>query len=307
MEAPVPDAVLREAALERIADALDSTGAYRVARRFAPRPWYAEPDGTPTLPALYVDVETTGLDTSTDRIFQLALVPFEFSPEDGRIFGVAEPQVHLEDPGRPIPPAVTALTGIADRDVAGRRIDDAAVLAAAAGAALVVAHNAGFDRPLVERRLPAFRELPWGCSQVEVPWARYGLPSAKLEYLLFSHCRAFAEAHRADEDALCGVHVLATPFQTGEVPFGCLLASSRRRTVRLWAEGAAYEHRGTLKARAYRWSAGEGGRPRAWYIDLPEEVVDAECAWLDSEIYRGTRRRWRQHAFGAIDRYSDRV
>jgi len=302
----VPDAVLREAALERIAEALDLTGAYRVARRFARRPWYAEPDGTPTATGLFVDVETTGLDTAVDRIFQLALVPFEFSA-DGQIFGVAEPQVHLEDPGRPIPPAVVALTGISDQDVAGRRIDDSAVLGAAAGAALVVAHNAGFDRPLVERRLPAFRELPWGCSQVEVPWASHGLPSAKLEYLLFSHCRAFAEGHRADEDALVGLHVLATRFRSGELPFALLLDSSRRRTVRLWALDAAYEHRMALKARGYRWSPGEDGRPRAWYADVWEEEADAECAWLDSEVYRGTRRRWRKHVFGAIDRYSIRV
>ncbi|HYH80570.1 MAG TPA: 3'-5' exonuclease [Longimicrobium sp.] len=302
----MPDAVLREAALERIADALDSTGAYRVVRRFRPRARYAEDDGTPTVTALFVDVETTGLDTAADAIIQLALVPFEFSP-CGRIFGVAEPQVHMEDPGRPIPPAVTSLTGISDRDVAGRRIDDDAVLAAAASAALVVAHNAGFDRPLVERRLPAFRELPWGCSQVEVPWARHGLPSAKLEYLLFAHCRAFAEGHRADEDALCGVHVLATPFRTGELPFGCLLASSLRRTVRLWAIDAAYEHRMPLKARGYRWSAGDDGRPRAWYADVWEEEADDECAWLEAEVYRGTRRRWRKHVFGATDRYSIRV
>lgn len=302
----MPDAVLREAALERIADALDSTGAYRVARRFAPRPWYEEPDGTPTATGLFVDVETTGLDTAVDRIFQLALVPFEFSA-DGRIFRVSQAQVHLEDPGRPIPPAVTVLTGIADCDVAGRRIDDAAVLEAAAGATLVVAHNAGFDRPLVERRLPAFRELPWGCSQLEVPWARHGLPSAKLEYLLFAHCRAFAEGHRADEDALAGVHVLATPFRSGELPFALLLNASRRRTVRLWAVDAAYEHRVALKARGYRWSPGEDGRPRAWYADVLEEDAEAECAWLDAEVYRGMRRRWRKHVFGATDRYSIRV
>jgi DNA polymerase-3 subunit epsilon len=302
----VPDAVLREAALERIADALDSTGAYRVARRFAPRPWYAEPGEMPTTTGLFVDVESTGLDTALDRIFQLALVPFEFSA-DGRIFTVAEPQVHLEDPGRPIPSAVVALTGISDRDVTGRRIDDGAVLAAAAGAALVVAHNAGFDRPLVERRLPAFQELPWGCSQVEVPWKLYGLPSAKLEYLLFAHCRAFAEGHRADEDALAGVHVLATRFRTGELPFALLLESSGRRTARLWAVDAAYEHRTALKARGYRWSPGEDGRPRAWYADVFEEDAEAECAWLDSEVYRGTRRRWRRHVFGATDRYSIRV
>jgi DNA polymerase-3 subunit epsilon len=306
MEAPVPDAVLREAALERIADALDSTGAYRVARRFAPRPWYAEPDGTPTATGLFVDVEATGLDTAADRVFQLALVPFEFSA-DGRIFTVAEPQVHLEDPGRPIPEVVVALTGISDRHVAGRRIDDAAVAAAAARAELVVAHNAGFDRPLVERRLPLFRELPWACSQVEVPWIKHGLASAKLEYLLYAHCRAFADGHRADEDALTGLHVLATPFRSGELPFAILLASSRRPTVRLWALDAAYDHRMSLKARGYRWSPGEDGRPRAWYVDVPEERADAECAWLAEEIYRGTRRRCRRQVFGAIDRYSNRV
>jgi DNA polymerase-3 subunit epsilon len=302
----VPDAVLREAALERIAEALDSTGAYRVARRFRPRARYAEDDGTPTLTALFVDVETTGLDTAADAIIQLALVPFEYSP-DGRVFAVGEAQVHLEDPGRPIPPAVTALTGLADRDVAGRRIDDDAVLAAAAGAALVVAHNAGFDRPLVERRLPGFRDLPWGCSQLEVPWARYGLPSAKLEYLLFAHCRAFAEGHRADADALAGVHVLATRFRSGELPFALLLNSSSRRTVRLWALDAAYELRTVLKARGYRWNPGDDGRPRAWYADVWEEEADDECAWLEAEVYRGTRRRWRRHVFGATDRYSIRV
>jgi DNA polymerase-3 subunit epsilon len=111
----MPDTVLREAALERIADALDSTGAYQVARRFRPRARYAEDDGSPTLTGLFVDVETTGLDTKDDAIIQLALVPFEYSPDDGRVFGVGEAQVHLEDPGRPVPPAVTALTGISER------------------------------------------------------------------------------------------------------------------------------------------------------------------------------------------------
>ncbi|HET7463626.1 MAG TPA: 3'-5' exonuclease [Longimicrobium sp.] len=303
----MPDTVLREAALERIADALDSTGAYQVARRFRPRARYAEDDGTPTLTGLFVDVETTGLDSKADAIIQLALVPFEYSPEDGRVFAVGEAQVHLEDPGRPVPPAVTALTGISDRDVAGRRIDDDAVGRLAADAHLVIAHNAAFDRPMMERRLDVFRERPWACSHTEVPWARHGIASAKLEYLLFRHCRAFAEGHRADEDAHAGVHVLATPFRSGERPLALLLAASEKLTVRIWATDAPFGCKAALKARGYRWNPSENGRPRAWYADVDRETYEAEAAWLSAEVYCGTRGRWRRQVFGAMDRFSSRV
>jgi DNA polymerase-3 subunit epsilon len=304
----MPDTVLRDAALERIAGALDSTGAFRVARRFEPRARYAEPDGTPTYRALYADVETTGLDTEKDDIIQFALLPFDYAPSTGQIYAVGEPLVQMEDPGRPIPPEITVLTGIWDADVAGRRIDEQAVAALAAEASLVIAHNAGFDRPLVERRLPLFRGMPWACSQVEVPWAEHGIAAAKLEFVLFKHCSVFFEGHRADHDCYAALHALATPFASGELPFALLLQSSRRRTVRIWAVDAPYEARVALKGRGYRWSPGECGRPKAWYVDRREEEVEAETAWLREAVYPGRRGSpWRIRAFGAVDRYSVRV
>ncbi|HEY0015512.1 MAG TPA: 3'-5' exonuclease [Longimicrobium sp.] len=304
----MPDTVLRDAALERIADALDTTTAFRVARRFEPRGRYAEPDGKPTYRALFVDVETTGLDTERDHIIQLALLPFEYAPSTGRIYAVGEPIVQMEDPGRAIPPEITMLTGISDADVAGRWIDEQAVDSLAAAARLVVAHNAAFDRPLLERRLPLFREMPWACSRVEVPWAEHGIAAAKLEFVLFKHCRAFFEGHRADQDCHAALHALATPFRSGELPFALLLKASRRRTVRVWALDAPYEARLALKSRGYRWSPGEGGRPKAWYVDRRDEEVEGETEWLSEAVY--LRRRdapWRLHAFGAVDRYSVRV
>jgi DNA polymerase-3 subunit epsilon len=304
----MPDTMQRDAALERIADALDATGSFRVARRFEPRPRYADPDGTPTYRALIADVETTGLDMEKDAIIQLALLPFEYAPSTGRIYAVGEPLVQTEDPGRPIPPEISALTGITDRDVAGRRIDEQEVARFAADASLVVAHNAGFDRPLVERRLPLFRRMPWACSQVEVPWAQHGIGAAKLEFLLFRHCRAFFEGHRADQDCHAALHALATPLPSGELPFALLLKSSRRPTVRVWALDAPFDARPALKGRGYRWSPGECGRPRAWYIDRREDEVEAETAWLRATAYTGRAGApWRIHAFGAVDRYSARV
>jgi DNA polymerase-3 subunit epsilon len=254
-----------------------------------------------------VDVESTGLDTATDRIIQVALVPFEYAPSDGRIFSVGEALVQLEDPGRPLSPEITALTGFRDEDLAGRRIDDDAVHAVAAGVRLVIAHNAGFDRPLMERRLPCFQKLPWACSQREVPWAEHGVRGSKLEYILWRHCREFFDAHRADADAYAAVHALATPFARGERPMALLLQSSRRQTARLWAIDSPYAAKDQLKARGYRWSPGEEGRPRAWYVDVDLDMVEPECEWLDIAIYAGQPARWRKQVFGAADRYSGRV
>ena len=194
-------------------------------------------------------------------------------------------------------------------DVAGKRIDDSAVAALAAGVRLVVAHNAGFDRPIVERRLPLFRGLPWGCSYADVPWSEHGIAAAKLEFILFRHCRSFVEGHhRADQDCHAALFALATPFSTGELPFKLLLESSRRRTVRIWALESPYESRHVLKARGWRWSPGELGRPKAWYVDVREQDLDAECAWLREAVYpgRGTT-PWQTKVFGALDRYSARV
>ena len=50
-----------------------------------------------------------------------------------------------------------------------------------------------------------------------------------------------------------------------------LLATARRPTVRLWAEGSPFETKDLLKARSYRWSQ----RRRSWYVDL-DEVGPAE-------------------------------
>jgi len=84
----------------------------------------------------------------------------------------------LEDPGVPIPPESTAIHGIADEMVRGQRLDESAIESLLDGVGVVIAHNAGFDRPFVERRLSGFESLAWGCSLREVPWESVGIGSA---------------------------------------------------------------------------------------------------------------------------------
>jgi DNA polymerase III subunit epsilon len=169
---------------EGFARTLNGSGWYKVARRFQPRSEYAPDDGQATNTGLFVDLETTGLDTLNDLIIQFAAVPFRYGKTSGRIYTVDEGVSFFEDPGRPIPAVVAELTGITDDMVHGKRIDDARVDALLAEASLVIAHNAAFDRKIVERRLPAFATKPWACSRDEVPWHEHGCTGTKLEYIL---------------------------------------------------------------------------------------------------------------------------
>ncbi|OGG46953.1 MAG: hypothetical protein A3F84_21085 [Candidatus Handelsmanbacteria bacterium RIFCSPLOWO2_12_FULL_64_10] len=294
-------------ALEKMADALQGSGMYRVLKRFERPSRYAEEDDTPKKLALVVDIETTGKNPRHDAIIQFCGVPFEYSATTGQVYRVDEAVTFLEDPRRPIPPEITALTGLRDQDVAGKRIEDEVVRALLGDVALVIAHNAGFDRKFLERRLPAFKDRPWACSLAEAPWQGEGFSSAALEFLLYKKCGMFMDAHRADEDCHAVIHLLATPFASGQLPLKALLESARKKAVRIWAVDARFDFKEILKQRRYRWNSGEDGRPRAWYIEVPEGAAEEECGWLKDTVYGGRAGGWKTDSLDAYTRYSDRV
>ena len=93
-----------------------------------------------------VDLETTGLDPRTDAIVSLAAVPFvERRPQPGLVM--------LVQPGRPIPPASTAIHGITDAMVASAPAvrPALAALEEALGPDVVVGHGVGFDLAVIAR------------------------------------------------------------------------------------------------------------------------------------------------------------
>ncbi|MDX3968261.1 MAG: 3'-5' exonuclease [Bradyrhizobium sp.] len=291
--------------LERLAARLEASGRYRVLRRLDPRSGYDPVDGSPVHRGVYIDLETTGLDRATDEIIELGMIAFDFT-SDGRIFAVHKPFGGFRDPGRPIPAEVARLTGITDDAVAGKSIDPANVETYLGEAVLVCAHNSSFDRIFAERFCGAFARLAWACSWREIPWADEGFTDGTKLANLAAGCGFFHGGHRAVDDCRAGVELLSRALpRSGRRALEVLLESARTPLWRIRAAGAPFELRETLKRRGYRWDPGENGRPRAWFVDVPGEALDAERDFLRTEIYRrevdiDARR------IDAYDRYSDR-
>ncbi len=264
-------------------DQLTASGDYKVIRRLKPVERYHEDSGADTRIGIYLDTEATGLDPDADKVIELAMVPFEFDAE-GRIYRVLPAYNALQDPGMPIPPFITRITGITDEMVAGQAIDTDEVARFLDGAALVVAHNARFDRPFVESVHAGFEDIDWACSIADVNWNEEGFEGVKLEYLGYKY-GFFYEGHRATVDCQAGIELLAQRLPSGERVLKRLLDSAARTDVRIWADRAPFQKKDVLRQRGYRWSPGGEGVRKAWYKDLPEDQVDDEMLYLNREIY----------------------
>ncbi len=290
------------ASLDSIASVLEQTGDYRVLRRLAPLTDCLDPPDEQTFIGLVVDVETTGTDFATDEVIELGILKFEYGAS-GRIYRLLDTFNQLHQPAKPIPAEITRLTGITDADVAGRRIDDAAVQQIAADAAVVIAHNASFDRQMCEPRWPVFRDKNWGCSCHQIPWRAEGHEGMKLGYLLVDY-GYFHQGHRAIDDCHALLALLAQPLRlSGLLALAALLETARKPTIRLWAQGSPITTKDLLKARSYRWS----GQKRCWYIDLDEAQIEVERTFLSEQIFGRPVVNLLADRFTARDRFSART
>ncbi len=264
---------------------LEATGDYRVLHRLRPQTSINRPDGTETKLAIFLDLETTGLNPEKDEIIELAMVPFRFS-SDGRIFEVLEAYDELQEPSREtIPEEITRITGITDEMVRGKMINSERVAEIAAPAALIIAHNANFDRKFAEKAYDVFSTKAWACSMTQVPWKKELFEGLKLEYLAMKS-GFFYDAHRASTDCHAGIELLSRPLpQSGDLALHTLLDEARKPTCRVWAENAPFDFKDILKARGYSWNDGNDGRPKSWYYDIPEVSLEVELAYLRDEIF----------------------
>lgn len=248
---------------------------------------------------VFIDCETTGLDPEVDEIIQLAIVPFTFS-NDGIICTTGEPYIAMQEPTHPLTEEITRITGLTDEMLKGQRIDPLAVYESLRGAKFVVTHNADFDRKFLEKAMPVFEAMHFGCSMSDVPWKEYGYGGVKLEWLMFRHLALWYESHRADIDSYVGIHLLASQMPDGRTGMAHVLEAARKKYVRISARNSPYEKRHVLKRRKYKWNPDE----KVWWKDVAKDAVDDERRWLAMEAGCTSPTL---HGFGAQTRFSNRI
>ena len=165
-----------------------------------------------------VDTETTGGSAAMNRIIEFAA----YHVRDGIILG----RYHtLLNPGMPIPPWITLLTGIDDEMVknAPRFADAAPAIRSILAKGVFTAHNAGFDYGFVQEE---FRRVGvrWEAEKVcTVRLARIlfpELPSRSLGALCEHLLIDIADRHRAHGDAEATVYALKHMLKLAAREFG---------------------------------------------------------------------------------------
>ena len=277
---------------DEMADKLSAHPDFKVKRRLVPILDFGPESGGPTKRILILDTETTGLDWRAENIIELAMLSVDVDLHTGQPVGVVEVYEDFEDPGRPIPSEIVKLTGITDHDVKGQKLNEVKINAMVERADLIVAHNAGFDRPFVENRLEVFEHKAWACSFAGINWKAQGLGSAKLEFLC-SELGWFYDAHRAQVDCHALLRVLSSNLKTqpDDLPtsgFLQLLKSAEQARTVVKAFGSPFESKDKLKARGYRWDA----EAKVWFTAVKSaDALEAEAEWLKTQIYGGRSAR----------------
>lgn len=276
---------------------------YRVIRPLMIRESFtSNPPPEKLITVAILDTETTGTNSTQDKIIELGMVLVEVCPQTGQAYRVIKVFNELEYPGMPIPAESIRIHHITDDMVAGKRINDAEVESIMSGVSLVVAHNASFDRVFVEDRFPIFATKEWACSFREIPWSEEGVSSGKLEFLAYN-CGFHYTGHRASTDCHALLEVLQNPLPTsGALAMQALLQKARQAEIKVSALGSPFDSKDALKGRSYRWNADK----KTWAKSIPQKALDDEVSWLAQSVYAGKGFRLELEKLTAMNRYSNR-
>lgn len=263
------------------AEQLNNSPDFQVLHRLKPKQTFNQPSPSKIHKICILDTETTGLDTSSCEIIELGYQILEFDSK-GYFYKVLSKQNFLNQPRESISAEITQVTGLTDEDVKGHKINWELVAEEIASVALIVAHNASFDRPIVERYHAVFRHKVWGCSVSQIDWLNIAkIGSRSQEFLCWKLGNFFYDAHRALDDVQALTQLLSEtiPDATGENSqpiLSYLLPVIRKSKSLVKATRAPFELKDALKSRQYRWQP----NAKVWQKVIDETDLKDELAWL---------------------------
>lgn len=185
-------------------------------------------------------------------------------------------------PGHALSAEISALTGLTDADLTGRSIDGDDVAEMLEYCDGVIAYNAAFDRPFVEKLIGRHVAVPWGCAMADVPWRQLGFEPGPQGYAVMQAGYYMPAAHRAKDDVLALVELLDHACADGETVMAKMLAAIEAPAWRFEAQGAPYGYKDDLREQRYRWAWGR--LHDLWHKHVRAEAYQDEFDWYVSTI-----------------------
>ena len=239
------------------------------------------PEGEQVRRICVLDTETSGLRLEKHQIIELCGAAVLVN-EAGRVVGIEQVKTGLVDPGHPLPPEIIELTGITDTDLAGKSICPEQLARFLESCDGVIAFNAGFDRPFVEKHIGGHVAVPWGCAMEDVPWRNLGFERGPQGYLLAQAGYYMPNAHRARDDVLALVELLDLVRADGESVMSKVLAAIEAPAWRFEAWGAPYGFKDELKDRRYQWAPERAHK--IWHKHVRPADFRSEYRWYRQAI-----------------------
>ena len=230
----------------------------------------------------FLDVETTGKNRQDDGIVEIALKSVLVNEQTGEIQSVKDQYESLNDPGIPVSDEASAVNGITNDMVSGKKINWGAVEKIVNASELIVSHNASFDRAFLDRALPISNQKLWACSINDIDWFSRGFTNFKQELLCIWH-GFYYESHRAMSDVDALIYLLTHNSYSENKPLSQLIENSETTYFKISALKSPFETKDKLKSRNYNWDS----QNRCWWKKISADDVDPEKQWLAQEIYSG--------------------
>lgn len=163
---------------------------------------------------VFIDTETTGLDPQKDELLSASFVECSYDAFDLSLVSLDRVTEEFREPSRPIPPKISALTGLTNDNLRGKKFNDQRIYAAIKDADYLIAHNADFDRTFLNAYDPIFNLHKWKCTLKDIEWNYYADPyiSRSLKSLC-AHFGISYKAHNATNDALAMIYTLTCKYR----------------------------------------------------------------------------------------------
>ena len=267
---------------------------------------YNEPSTGEIKKGVVLDVEATGLSIGHDDVIQLALLPFEYEVPSGKILSIKKEEAFdgLREPRIPISTEASLITGITNEMVINKKIESKDVENIINNTDLIIAHNASYDRPMVEQHWNCFKNVSWACTFKSIDWLQEGFSSAKLE-LLVVNFGWFYEGHDAFNDCEACLALLSETLPNRDsTVFSAVREYASNPTFLIKAIDAPYNKRNILRRKGYKWRPADQLNGKVWWTETKN--YEEEVKWLHEEIYN-KKINIPIKQISALNRYSDRI